>query len=507
MIKIFLLVFTIAITIRCQGQNKVSINFKCPCSKIGLDARWADSAKVSCYLIPVPKKSSQPRKGNYSMAVAVASSVNKTDQQPVLYLHGGPGIATLENLPRYLNSRAWKLIREKQHLVFFDYRGTGFSQPALCPALQDSLTILSRTKPPVAEKKSRSVTAYQDCKQKLISEGIDIADFSTVQIAADADRIRKALGIKAWNIYGVSYGTNVALNILRNHGGSIRSVIIDSPFPPNTPWMDFVRPFDASFKVLEKHIREDTLLSVKFSSLKTNFVKAVDRLNKEPVILPLKMKLDSTVTSYKYDGRDFAWSIWTALLSPKYIPLVPLAITEFGSGNDAALTKWALLFSDPNSFGRFSPAQSSAIMCFEQRPKTIDETEEALAAKYHEYSSFITPAGSADAECDALGSGVVNKEFFKPVVSNIPTLIIAGEYDPVCPPLFGAVAAKTLSNATFIIVPAASHSAISADDCIRKIASEFILYPQKKLVTECITKRPKIKFVTSDLETELNKLK
>ncbi len=250
--------------------------------------------------------------------------------------------------------------------------------------------------------------------------------------------------------------------------------------------MDFVRPFDASFKALEKHIAEKPLLSATFPSLKASFVKAVNRLNKEAVILPLKMKLDSTVTSYKYDGRDFAWSIWTALLSPKYIPLVPLAISELGNGNDAALTKWAILFSDPNSFGKFSPAQSSAIMCLEQRPKTIDETEEALAAKYPEYVSFITPAGSADDECNALGSRVVNKVFFEPVVGNIPMLIIAGEYDPVCPPVFGDVTARTLSNSTFITVPSASHAAMFSDDCLMKIATEFISNPDKKPTKECV---------------------
>ncbi len=37
--------------------------------------------------------------------------------------------------------------------------------------------------------------------------------------------------------------------------------------------------------------------------------------------------------------------------------------------------------------------------------------------------------------------------------------------------------------------------------------SQENLQPQKKPVTECVAKGPKIKFVTSDLETELNKLK
>ncbi len=65
----------------------------------------------------------------------------------------------------------------------------------------------------------------------------------------------------------------------------------------------------------------------------------------------------------------------------------------------------------------------------------------------------------------------------------------------------------TLSNATFIIVPAASHAAISADDCMRTIASEFFSNPDKKLITACVTTRPKIKFVTSGLLKEIEKLR
>jgi hypothetical protein len=101
---------------------------------------------------------------------------------------------------------------------------------------------------------------------------------------------------------------------------------------------------------------------------------------------------------------------------------------------------------------------------------------------------------------------VADKKIFQPVVSDVPVLILAGEFDPVTPPLFGQITAQTLSNSTFIVVPSASHAAMFADDCLMKIATDFISSPDKKPSVECVEKRPRIKFVTGDLLAELKKL-
>jgi fermentation-respiration switch protein FrsA (DUF1100 family) len=89
------------------------------------------------------------------------------------------------------------------------------------------------------------------------------------------------------------------------------------------------------------------------------------------------------------------------------------------------------------------------------------------------------------------------------VVSDIPVLILTGEYDPVCPPFFGELTAKTLSHATYLMIPSASHAAIHADDCVRNLANDFISFPAERLSTECINQRGKIVFLRKDLYSEL----
>ncbi|MEO5783426.1 MAG: alpha/beta hydrolase, partial [Ginsengibacter sp.] len=133
------------------------------------------------------------------------------------------------------------------------------------------------------------------------------------------------------------------------------------------------------------------------------------------------------------------------------------------------------------------------------------ESQKSLLLKYPEFSSFNTAFN--EGVCNAFRPEVAGKNIFAPVVSNKPVLILAGEYDPVCPPLFAEITAKTLSKSTLIIVPSASHASIHADDCIRNIANSFISNPEVNSKINCVKDRLKINFVTDNLMEALNNYK
>ena len=489
--------FVMSLTISSCNRE----NHQCPCAEIGLDDHWADTANVTCYLIPIQKNKTNPSLGALKMAVVVAQALQESNEPPLLYLHGGPGIATVENVPRYLQSKTWKLLRESRSLVFFDYRGTGFSEPVLCPEMEDSLALFAESNASDEAIQAYEIALYKKCREELMTSGVDVSSFSSTQLAADAEAIRNALKIKKWNVYGVSFGTTVALQLLRNHEAHIQSMILDSPFPPNAPWLDFVRPFDTCFKVLEENILKHPDVYAHFPALRKDFVNAVERLNKEPVMV--KDSLDEQ--GYEYSGDDFAWSIWSAMLNPKSIPYVPLAIHEVSNGNDSILAKWQSAFSEPNSFGKFSEAQSSAVLCYESRPKNADDTKESLLKAYPDFTSFVI---DFEGElCDAWQPQSASPQAFTAVRSKVPVLILSGEYDPVCPPLFGALTSKSLPNATFITVPAASHAAIHADDCLRQIAYNFLSKPNEKPDVSCVSLRSPIVFITDNLRKALAEYK
>jgi len=61
------------------------------------------------------------------------------------------------------------------------------------------------------------------------------------------------------------------------------------------------------------------------------------------------------------------------------------------------------------------------------------------------------------AACAGWPAARVPESFLKPVVSDVPSLVIAGELDPATPPEDGAAAARTLRHSRYVLVPGASH--------------------------------------------------
>jgi pimeloyl-ACP methyl ester carboxylesterase len=452
-------------------------------------------------LIPVERNFVKPRNKTYFLAVATVPALSISPREPLLYLHGGPGIATLSNLTRYLKSRTFSLLRQDHTLIFFDYRGTGFSEPALCKSLGDSLQAISDTIP-LKERTTKETSLYSNCKSALLKQDILLSDFSSLQSASDAEMIRKGLGLETVVIYSVSHGTTVALNMMRNFPEHIASVILDSPFPPNAPWLDFIHPFDTCFKVLEQKINENPKYSRLFPSIRDDFITIANRLRKSPIKIPVNKK-ETVTLYYSFRNYEFAWSVWSAMLNPSYIRLVPLALKEMASGNDSVLIRWAMLFHDPNSFGEYSPAQSKAILGYETKPRFEEETENYLLNEFPDFSHFIAP-GLDSTISTVFRPEDPSKEYFDAVRSNIPTLIISGEFDPVCPPLFAGITSKTLPNSTVMIVPSASHAAFFADECTRSVGAMFYLHPENKINLECLVKRKQIEFVTSGILSELD---
>ena len=69
-----------------------------------------------------------------------------------------------------------------------------------------------------------------ECVRRLRNAGHDLAAYTTEQNTRDVEALRVALGQERWNVYGESYGTRVALTLMRIFPEHLRSMILDSSF-------------------------------------------------------------------------------------------------------------------------------------------------------------------------------------------------------------------------------------------------------------------------------------
>lgn len=154
-----------------------------------------------------------PNGRTIELAVAVLHSHSANPApDPVIFLAGGPGQSALLGIAELL-AASW--IRDDRDLIVFDQRGSGYSTPSLqCPETEYAAYGSWETAQEAIDAQIRQTMV---CRDRLVAAGIDLAAYDAVASAKDV-QLRRALGHEQWNLYGISYGTHLALEVMRLDG-------------------------------------------------------------------------------------------------------------------------------------------------------------------------------------------------------------------------------------------------------------------------------------------------
>src|SRR4029450_11945285 len=94
-------------------------------------------------------------------------------------------------------------------VIGFDQRGTGASGVLRCPELE-------------RDGRLRSASAAEQCARRL---GPKRAFYTTPDSVADMEAIRRAVGAPRLTLFGISYGTKLALAYAREHPDRVERLI------------------------------------------------------------------------------------------------------------------------------------------------------------------------------------------------------------------------------------------------------------------------------------------
>jgi hypothetical protein len=139
-----------------------------------------------------------------------------------------------------------------------------------------------------------------------------------------------------------------------------------------------------------------------------------------------------------------------------------------------------------------------SVQCHDELAFSTLEQYEAVAAEYPELAPFLEYSilGSLGyAVCEEWGAGQAGAIENQAVTSDVPALILAGEYDPVTAPSWGRHAAETLENSYFFEYPGVGHGASVADDCPREMMTAFLDDPATAPDDACIAEMDLPQFV------------
>jgi pimeloyl-ACP methyl ester carboxylesterase len=88
--------------------------------------------------------------------------------------------------------------------------------------------------------------------------------------------------------------------------------------------------------------------------------------------------------------------------------------------------------------------------------------------------------------CRYWGAGEAAAVENEAVVSDIPTLVLVGEYDPATPPAWGYLTLETLANGYLFELPGSGHSLLSSNQCAIDLMEAFLQEPEVEPNGRCV---------------------
>jgi pimeloyl-ACP methyl ester carboxylesterase len=225
-----------------------------------LGAMEIEGQTVICGAVTVPEDHDAPDGGNsveLSFAVLRSHSTYPAPD-PVAYLHGGPGMGNLREGLRGI-ARLFDKFRATRDVVIFDQRAAGISSGSV--ACQEALTAnvvdIALDEASLAARDDEGGVAPSElltgCLDELAANGVDVSKYNTLQNALDVPVVMRALGYETWNLYGISYGTKLTLEVMRSAPEGTRAVVIDGVAPPVVRLYDTLAlpPAEATQRLVE----------------------------------------------------------------------------------------------------------------------------------------------------------------------------------------------------------------------------------------------------------------
>lgn len=428
-----------------------------------------DGLTVTCGTLTVPEDRSKPDGNEVVLPVVRIHSTSPTPKpDPVVYLHGGPGIGTL---PNGIGGRATNPVLADRDLILYDQRGAGLAEPALeCPEREEAFVTALSQPASFADELAMFDEAIETCHARLTDdEGYDLDQYNSETNAADLADLRMAMGYDEWNLWGISYGTRLALTAMRSYPEGIRSVVLDSVYPPSAGRVDdTIRSGNRAFDALANGCGTDPACAERFPDVRGDLDSLYASMNDEPYGFDFAFP-DGQTRRLQLTGDDAVAGLFNALYETTLIPQLPAAIHDIATGGRTIIP---LIAEDGIPF--VNDTSEGAFLSYE----CADNAGHVDAAKVRELRAEPGQGGLLllvgwNIFCDRWPVAPLPASFGRPVTSDIPTLVISGEYDPITPPGNSKATAESLEDAVYVSVPRGGHGPGLDTPCTTDVFTRF----------------------------------
>lgn len=397
--------------------------------------------------LTVPENRTNPNSRLIELAFVRFKSTSPNPGSPIIYLAGGPGGSGI-SAARGNRFGLFMAMREFGDVIVLDQRGTGLSTPN-SPCRNETALPLDKalTSTQLNAFASREL---KKCADKWRSQGGDLAGYNTNENADDIESLRQALGAKKVSLWSISYGTTLALTIIKRHGQNIDRAILAG-----------VEGLDDALKLptdvqrhladIDRLVKADPTLNRQIPDFLGLMKIVLDRLEKQPVTVEVmdsqtKQKVPVVINKY-------AMQLLTAsVIGSDPIAMLPKLYYDASKGDFSEIAAYVRLVAgyvgDGSVMSYMTDCSSGASS---KRRKRIErEAKNTLLGN--------TANTEFPEVCAAWGNPDLGKKFRSPVKSNVPVLFISGTLDGRTPVSNAEAVRKGFPNSTHLIIEGAWHS-------------------------------------------------
>lgn len=429
--------------------SKISLE---PCRLLSSEG-LAPPVEAECGRFEVPEDWSKPEGNKISLRVAVVPGrVRPVAPDPIVYITGGPGGASTED---FVDVAPLFARFEDRDVVLVDQRGTGGSALLRCAVDEDV-------------EADEIADALAKCRASLSAE---LDQYTTGSAVRDLEAVRVALGYERINLYGISYGSRVALEYLARYEANVRTVVLDGIVPREVPLGANVgKDAQRALDLLIARCRDDEACVQHFPRFGAQVDRLFARFEDGPVEVTFAHPVTSSVTTTKMDAAAMSRSLRLLIYAQEASALIPYLVDRAVEHDRLdVLTAHATMIGE--SLGtKMANAMNLTVLCAEDAP-FLGEAEAVPDGK---------PMWAANDERRAMLESCANwhqapiaEDFRTPVSSDRPVLLLSGEADPVTPPSNAEHVKQTLSNAEHVVVTHFGHGVIR-HRCVQGIAEQFV---------------------------------
>lgn len=296
-----------------------------------------EGTTITCGTVSVPENYEAPDKRRIDIAFTVLKSHSTyPEPDPLVHLHGGPGGGLLGGLEKF--AELFDKWRANRDIVMFDQRAAGLSaRSSDCyEAMTANIAEIIGVKTDKASKtepEKDKPDAFNQCIAELRKVGVGLEYYNTEQNARDVAAIVKTLGYETFNLYGISYGTKLSLEVMRQNPKGLRAVVIDGVAPPSIHLYDTLAvPQNEAMVTLVNECKADKACNEAYPDFGEKIREAYAKTAAGKVMLdgePMRPEYVGVLFSIRNGNYEYS----------SYTGFIPAMIYEIANGGDMPILK------------------------------------------------------------------------------------------------------------------------------------------------------------------------